>query len=69
MKASRALKIAHGHEPARAAMGRLYGPKLLVIWNGGVASKEGNATDLAELPDLLHASDLQKRGFTIEGHT
>lgn len=50
-------------EGGRKGLARLYGPDLVIVWDGGRATKPGAQTDLDALPDDLAPNDLA--GFDV----
>lgn len=50
-------------EGGRKGLARLYGPNLVIVWDGGKATKEGTQDDLDALPDVVKPADLS--GFEV----
>jgi hypothetical protein len=49
----------------RRGLARLYGPKLVIVWDGGIAEKNGAQADLEALPEVVDATYLNAQGFTV----
>lgn len=49
----------------RKGLARLYGPKLVIVWDGGKGEKNGTQTDLDALPDVVDPAYLNAQGFTV----
>jgi hypothetical protein len=48
----------------KPAIARIQGPQLLIVWNRGIAVRDGTLKDLDALPQALALADLA--AFTIE---
>jgi hypothetical protein len=61
VKRCKPISLAAG----RRGLARLYGPKLIIVWDGGVAERTGTQADLDDLPAVVDAAYLNAQGFTV----
>jgi hypothetical protein len=62
--ASKTIWFETGHKSV-PAMARLYGGNIVIVWKGGLATKQGTREEFEALPEKFHEQDLNE--YTVKG--